>query len=96
VNAAPVAVNDSGTVLLLSSVTIAVLANDTDSDGYIVPATLQIVSGPSKGSASVVSGGIRYSAPALFAGSTTLRYQICDNGGACAQATVTITILSIL
>jgi len=46
--------------------------------------------------ASVVSAQIRYSAPALSTGTTTLRYEICDDDGACAQATVTITILSIL
>ncbi|MEO5838130.1 MAG: Ig-like domain-containing protein [Acidimicrobiales bacterium] len=99
-NAAPFAGADGGTVFLLSSTTIDVLFNDTDSDGFIVPTTLQIVSAPPLGSASVVYVAskyqIRYTAPALTTGTTTLRYRVCDDDGACAQANLTITIFSLI
>ena len=93
VNAAPIAVADSQLLVLLSLTDIPVLANDYDTDGVLVPATLQIVSGPSRGSAAVVNGEVRYTAPTLTIGTTTLTYRICDNGGACAQAVLTITII---
>jgi hypothetical protein len=94
VNAAPIARDDYPPPVVLQSFTdIDVLANDSDPGGALVPATLQIVSGPSRGSATVVNGMIRYTAPLLTLGTTTLTYRICDNGGACAQAVVTITII---
>ena len=93
-NAAPIARDDYPPPVVLQSFTdIDVLANDSDPGGALVPATLQIVSGPSRGSATVVNGMIRYTAPLLTLGTTTLTYRICDNGGACAQAVVTITII---
>jgi hypothetical protein len=73
-----------------------VLGNDYDTDGVLVPSTLRIVSGPSIGSASVVSGQIRYTAPPLTINTTTLRYEVCDDDGACAQAILTISILTVL
>ena len=96
VNAAPVAVADFASVFLFSTTTIDVRANDYDTDGVLVPSTLQIVTAPSLGSASVVNARIRYTAPALTSGTTTLRYRICDDDGACAQAMVTITIFSLI
>jgi hypothetical protein len=97
---APLTSPDNATAFLLSSTTIDVLNNDTDNDGFIVPSTLQIVSAPSLGSASVVFVAskyqIRYTAPALTTGSTTLWYRVCDDDGACAQTTVTITIFSLI
>ncbi|TML12156.1 MAG: HD domain-containing protein [Actinobacteria bacterium] len=94
VNAAPIARDDYPPPVVLQSFTdIDVLANDSDPGGALVPATLQIVSAPSRGSATVVNGMIRYTAPLLTLGTTTLTYRICDNGGACAQAVVTITII---
>jgi hypothetical protein len=72
------------------------LANDYDSDGVLVPSTLRIVSGPSIGTATVVSGQIHYTAPPLTINSTTIRYEVCDDDGACAQATLTISILTVL
>jgi len=72
------------------------LINDSDSDGTLVSSTLWIVTPPSIGSASVVGGQIRYTAPALTINSTTLRYGVCDDDGACSQAILTITIVTTL
>ncbi|MGE3835457.1 MAG: HD domain-containing phosphohydrolase [Acidimicrobiia bacterium] len=93
-NGPPHAVADGSTVILSNSVTIDVLANDTDPDGALAPATLSIVSPPGIGSAVVTAGKVRYTAP-LFSllGSTSLTYRICDTKGACATAVVTVTIV---
>jgi hypothetical protein len=71
-----------------------VLTNDDDPDGDLDPNTLTIVTPPSIGSATVVSGRIRYTAPLLpLIASTDIHYEVCDTIGACAQATLRITIL---
>jgi HD-GYP domain-containing protein (c-di-GMP phosphodiesterase class II) len=93
-NAPPHARGDARTVLVATTTNIAVLANDDDPDGALDPATLTIVKPPSTGSATVVSGRIRYTAPLLaLIASTDIRYEVCDTAGACAQATLRITIL---
>jgi hypothetical protein len=70
------------------------LANDSDPDGWLVPSSVSIVSFPNKGTVQVLpSGVIRYNAPwLLLGGSTSLRYQVCDDRAGCAQANVTIQI----
>ena len=87
-----VATNDTYSLgLLVLSATFDVLANDSKPGGSLNPASLTIVSPPGAGSAHVVNGRIAYTR-GLLDGATSLRYQICDNTGGCAQATVTITV----
>jgi hypothetical protein len=93
-NAPPHARDDARTVLVATTTNIAVLTNDDDPDGDLDPNTLTIVTPPSIGSATVVSGRIRYTAPLLpLIASTDIHYEVCDTIGACAQATLRITIL---
>ena len=55
--------------------------------------TLQVISAPSAGTAEVHGGGkIRYTAPNGFTGTVTFTYQVCNNSGSCASATVTVTV----
>jgi hypothetical protein len=82
--------------VLVGPTLIDVLSNDGDSDGTVVASTLSIVMQPSIGSASVVGGKIRYVAPALTINTTTVPYQVCDDDGACSQATLTITLATTL
>lgn len=73
---------------------IYVLANDL---GDFDPATLTVVSGPSRGSAHVIAQGspkIKYSVAGGEPGSDTFQYSICNSAGACSVATVTINIRS--
>jgi hypothetical protein len=94
-NVAPVAVDDAWSVPTLSVTNIPVLANDDDPDGTLVPATLQITSGPTAGSASVSAGRIRYTAPLLgplLSPNVSIGYRICDDRGACDDATLRITV----
>jgi hypothetical protein len=72
------------------AVRLGVLYNDT---GDLNPSTLAIVNPPSTGNATVSNGSISFTVPGGMApgSSTSLRYRICDNSGACDEATATIT-----
>ncbi|MBI2477762.1 MAG: tandem-95 repeat protein, partial [Planctomycetia bacterium] len=94
VNDAPTAVNDSFTVPGSAATVLAVLANDSDKDSVINPATLAIVSAPSGGSVAVNGNGtITFTPNVGFQGPTTFRYSVSDTQGATSQpATVTVTV----
>jgi large repetitive protein len=88
-------VDDVATVVSGQSVSINVVANDTDDDGAVNPSTVAVVSSPAHGSASVSAGGlVVYTAAANFTGSDIFTYTIQDNQGrqALAPATVTVTV----
>jgi hypothetical protein len=89
-NAPPVAAADASSVTVLSTTSIDVLGNDRDDEG-LDATTLSITSSPTAGSASVVGGRIRYTAP-LLGSSTQVGYRICDDDGACDTAVLTIAI----
>jgi len=92
-NHAPHAVNDNPHGKQSPpSYTIAVLANDTDADGNLDPSTLTIVRPPngSGQSATIVGSAVRITVPSGFKGTVNFRYQVCDTGGACAQAEVNV------
>lgn len=95
---APVANLDTISTLEETSVTISVLANDTDVENDIDPTTVQIISGPSFGTASVVSGTIVYTPDTSYAGTDTLIYSICDQSlpsPLCDTAYVIITVIGV-
>lgn len=89
---APTAVNDSITTDEDTPVTIGVLSNDGDPDGDLDSTSLAIVSGPSHGAASVSGTSIRYTPDQNFNGADGLTYRVCDAGGRCATAQVSITV----
>lgn len=91
-NQPPVAVADAATVAYLGSVTIPVLANDSDPDGD--PLTIVSVSAPSFGTAAIAGNSIVYvsSQTAAVSGSDSFTYTISDGHGHVATATVTVTI----
>ncbi len=93
-NSAPTAVNDSASSIDDAAVTVNVAANDTDSDGNIDPASVQIASQPAHGSVSVSqSGSVIYTPSAGYAGSDSFTYTDNDNQGAISNpAIVTITV----
>jgi ELWxxDGT repeat protein len=93
-NIPPVASNDSASTASGAPVTINVLANDTDSDGSIDTTSVQIVSQPAHGTASVTSSGsIVYTPTAGYSGSDSFTYSEKDNQGAASNAaTVTIAV----
>ena len=95
VNSVPVAVVDSVTTDENSSVTVDVLANDTDADGD----TLTVTSGlnGSNGSIAInLDGTIVYTPNAEFFGSDSFSYTISDGNGGEATANVSVTVNEVI
>lgn len=80
-NQAPVAVNDTASTPKNVAVTIDLVANDSDPDGTINPATVTIVTQPNKGGTVTVnaSGTAHYTPKRNFKGSETFTYRVRDN-----------------
>ena len=86
----PTAVDDWASANKGQTISIPVLANDSDPDGDSL--TVSIATGPSHGSASVSSGVISYTPTSGYSGSDTLTYTIDDGAGGTATATVYLTV----
>jgi len=96
-NPAPIALDDAATVIVLDTVEIDVLANDSD-DGDLDAASVEIVDAPAHGSASVdpSTGAITYVHDGAPVAGDALTYSVRDTqGGASGKATVTITIRGV-
>jgi hypothetical protein len=89
-NQPPIAVNDTATTPSGTAVTIDVLANDSDPDGD--PLTIQSVTTPTLGTATISGNAIVYTPAAGVVGTDTFRYTINDGRGGIASASVTVTI----
>ncbi len=93
VNDAPVAVDDTASTPEDTGVVVAILDNDFDVDGTLDPATVSIAIAPTNGGTTVgTDGSIVYVPVPDFNGVDTFVYQVCDDGGACSVATVTVTV----
>ena len=94
-NQAPTAVNDSSTTTQDTPVTINVIANDTDPDGTIDPATVTITGVAGYGTAIAnANGTVTYTPTTGFTGTDTFTYTVKDNDGATSnEATVTVTVV---
>ena len=91
VNDGPDAVDDSATTDEDTSVTIPVLANDTDPDGDTL--SVVSVSDPAHGSVTVnPDGTVTYTPDPDFNGVDTFTYTITDGNGGSDTATVTVTV----
>ena len=107
-NAAPVAGADAATTDVDAPVLVDVLANDTDADGSIAAATVDIVSGPANGTVEVLDtlaeltargldatamGQIEYVPTTGFAGPDTFVYRVQDDAGDWSNdATVSVDV----
>src|SRR5690606_11098791 len=83
----PTAANDVATVNEDSTVLIDVLANDTPSTGL----TIQTVTNPPHGSATIESGQVRYAPDEHFHGTDTFAYTVSD-GASTLGGAVTVTV----
>jgi hypothetical protein len=91
--APPVAGDDTVSTDEDSPIDVRVTANDTDADGDLVPGTVRVVVPPAGGDATVRAGGtIRYRPDPDFQGEDEFEYEVCDTGGRCDQATVTVSV----
>lgn len=99
VNLPPIAVDDFVTTLEDILVSIDVLLNDTDSDGTLVPSTVQVTFGPTDGAITNINpttGMITYSPDTNFNGFDIFNYTVDDNDGAVSnEAVVTITVVPV-
>jgi len=89
-NQPPLAVDDTASVIPGASVTIPVLANDSDPDGDTL--TITAVGAPGLGSAAISGATIVYTALTGVAGTDRFTYTISDGRGGTATATVTVTV----
>lgn len=94
VNDAPAARADEASVPEDGSVGVGVLANDTDPEDDLDPASVRVVEGPSNGTATVdpQTGEITYAPNPNFDGSDSFTYEVCDRQGACGRATVGVSV----
>lgn len=94
-NASPIANADSATMLEdAGTQTLDVLANDVDVN--LNPSTVSITADPGKGTAVPnLDGTIDYTPSADLNGVDSFTYQVCDTGGRCDTATVSLTITPV-
>jgi FtsP/CotA-like multicopper oxidase with cupredoxin domain len=91
---APTAGDDAATTPEDTAVTIAVLANDSDPDGY--PLTVTSATAPSNGTALINGDNtITYTPAANFNGTDSFTYTVTDAGALTATATVTVTVTPV-
>ena len=86
----PIARSDSATVTDGASVTINVLANDSDPDNDALGITA--VSAPAHGTAAIAGSAIIYTPAAAFTGTDTFGYTISDGHGGSASANVSVSV----
>lgn len=95
--AAPVAVNDAAAVAQSGSTLIDVLANDSDINANLDPASVEIVSSPGSGSVSVdpVTGAVTYQHNGSAGATDSFTYRVHDLDALISNiATVSITVAS--
>lgn len=100
VNKPPIAKGDSATAAMRKAtaytpVVIRVLANDSDPDGSLDPATVSIAAAPDKGGTVAVNAGgtVSYTPALKFRGKETFKYTVRDLVGTLSNlATVTVNV----
>ncbi len=94
-NRSPIALADSAQTFSPRPVVIDVLANDSDPDGFLEPASVRITAPPVSGSVSVGRDGrISYTPDPDTLGEVRFRYSVADLDGAVArEAEVVVTVL---
>jgi hypothetical protein len=91
----PVAGDDTAASAEDTSEVINVLTNDSDPDGD--PLTVTAVGQPANGTVVINNGiNVTYTPNPDFNGTDSFIYQVCDPGGGCDTATVTVNIISVV
>ncbi|MFQ5399232.1 MAG: tandem-95 repeat protein [Anaerolineae bacterium] len=99
-NATPVAVNDEAFLIVGAtpiSVTIDILANDYDPDGFLDPTSVVTTTSPANGSITIdpTTGVVTYTPNVGFLGIDSFNYTVNDNVNVASnQATVSIAVSS--
>ncbi|MGF1736908.1 Ig-like domain-containing protein [Photobacterium satsumensis] len=97
VNDAPVAINNQAQLVEEGTLEINILGNDYDIDDQVDVTSVELVSMPQGGTATVSStGAIRYQASENYFGDDLFSYQVKDNTGAVSNiAVVSLTITPV-
>jgi hypothetical protein len=86
-NQPPIANDDAASTRRNTARVIPVLANDTDADGTLVPASVTIVTAPRYGTAVAnADGTVTYTPRRNYTGSDAFAYTVRDNEGATSNA----------
>lgn len=93
-NVPPMAQNDFAQIVLNTEVTIPILSNDTDPNGSSANLEVSAINEmPQHGTATLnTNGTITYIPDLDYIGNDSFNYTVCDEGNACDEATVSITI----
>jgi uncharacterized repeat protein (TIGR01451 family) len=91
-NQPPVARDDEASTDFQSPVTIDVLVNDSDPDGNLEPASLNVTKAPNNGTILPSKNNLIYTPKDGFSGVDTFEYQICDTSNLCDTAIVTVNV----
>ena len=89
-NNPPVIRDDAATAMFNQSVTVNVLANDSDADGDVL--SVVEVGTPSHGSATLSGNGVTYTPLTGYSGPDSFTYRASDGRGGEGVATVRITV----
>lgn len=95
-NQPPVAADDGASTPRNTPVTIVLIANDSDPDGTLDPASVVITNQPTRGgnAQNMLNGTVIYTPRRGFAGTDTFTYTINDNDGATSnEATVRVNVV---
>ena len=94
VNDPPIANNDSFTIQAFESYkNINPLLNDIDVDDGIDASSLSIISSGLDIEYTIINNEISINPPAAFEGLDSIKYKICDNSGACSEASIYVTVI---
>ncbi|MFN9800637.1 MAG: Ig-like domain-containing protein, partial [Bacteroidota bacterium] len=93
-NQSPTAQDDSEVTSMNASLSLSVAVNDSDPEGQVL--AYSVIAQPQHGNITMnVNGSYVYTPVASFAGTDVITYQACDTFGACDQALLTITVVSV-
>ncbi len=92
----PIAVADAATTQTAVAKRISVLANDADNGTLLVAGSVELVSNPANGTATIdANGNISYISNAAFTGTDNFQYRVQNtNNQFSNNATVTITVMA--
>lgn len=95
----PTAVDDNANTTMNIPVDIDVLDNDTPGDAPIDPTTVSFIGGTAPDPTDVgtftvdgTTGLVTFTPVYAYAGPATIDYQVCDDNGLCATATISVFI----
>ncbi|MGA1870209.1 MAG: Ig-like domain-containing protein [bacterium] len=97
-NQLPIVKDDFTETLKNTEVTINLLLNDYDLDGFLLPGSVVITTLPIQGGTVIINadGTVTYTPPSNFKGTDIFYYSVQDNDGASGEAMVSVNVVNKL